>query len=286
MSRVLILGLGHVGKALAKSLKAAGVEVVGTTTTPAKVPELEALVDEVHVARGTDAELIARIAEGCDAIVTTVAPNVRQARNKEEREATYHDALVASCQSAAAACDRVVFLSSFSVYGEGGPGEGAITEDTPPQNQQEPSARYYAQAEKVVLESAQGCVLRLPDIYGAPGDLSFGARVKLAHEIMGGKGPFSADARLYIIHFEDVVAATAHALANTLSGIYNVCVNDGVPPTNAEVFDALADHVGVPRLEFLGQIKAPTRKISADKIYATGWRPTHTNPNHPLSEIS
>lgn len=284
MSKVLILGLGHVGKALAERLRADGVTVVGTTTTPAKLEPLQAFADEVHLARGTDAETIARIAQGCDAIVTTVAPNVRQARNREEREATYHDALVASCQSAAAANPRVMFLSSFSVYGDGGPGADPITERTAVSNTEEPSARYYSLAEQAVLASDQGCVLRLPDIYGAPGDFSFADRVKLAHEIMGGKGPFSADARLYIIHFQDVVAATYHALQSNLTGVYNVCVNEGVPKTNAEVFDTLAERVGVPKLEFLGQIKAPTRKISADRLYATGWRPAHTDPDFPLRQ--
>ena len=282
MNKVLILGLGHVGKALAQRLRAEGVTVVGTTTTPDKVEGLKAFADEGQVARGTDAEKIREIAAGVDAIVTTVAPNVRQARNREEREATYRDALVASCESAAAACPRVLFLSSFSVYGDGGAGEAPIDEATPVSNTEEPSARYYSEAEQVVLASPQGGVLRLPDIYGAPGDLSFAERVKLAHEIMGGKGPFSADARLYIIHFEDVVAAAHHALSQELTGVYNVCVNDGVPPTNAEVFGTLADRVGVPRLEFLGQIKAPTRKISAEKLYATGWRPEHTDPEFPL----
>ncbi len=282
MDKVLILGLGHVGKALAQRLRAEGVQVAGTTTTAAKVDELRALADEVHVLRGTDAQAIRQAAAGVDAIVTTVAPNVRQARNREEREATYHDALVASCRSAAAAHPRVLFLSSFSVYGDGGEGDAPITEQTALGNAEEPSARYYSQAEREVLSSEQGCVLRLPDIYGAPGDLSFAERVRLAHQIMGGKGPFSADARLYIIHFQDVVSAAHHALRNGLSGVYNVCVNEGLPRTNAEVFDALADREGVPRLEFLGQIKAPTRKISADRLYATGWRPEHTDPDFPL----
>ena len=286
MKQVLILGLGHVGKALAQRLRQQGVRVIGTTTTPAKVDDLKAFADEVHVARGTDQERIVEIAQGCDAIVTTVAPNVRQARNREEREATYHDALVASCQSASAAHPRVLFLSSFSVYGDGGAGDAPIDEQTPVQNLDEPSARYYHQAEQAVLASEQGCVLRLPDIYGAPGDMSFAQRVKLAHEIMGGKGPFSDDARLYIIHFQDVVRAAEHALLEGLNGVYNVCVNDGVPKTNAEVFGELADRVGVPRLEFLNQIKAPTRKISADKLYATGWRPEHTDPDHPLNEAA
>ena len=284
MQQLLILGLGHVGKALAQRFRSEGVRVIGTTTTPAKVDDLMAHADEVHVARGTDSARIAEIAKGCDAIVTTVAPNVRQARNREEREATYRDALVASCQSAAAANPRVLFLSSFSVYGDGGDDSAPISEATAVRNLDEPSARYYNEAEQVVLASEQGCVLRLPDIYGAPGDMSYAQRVKLAHEIMGGKGPFSDDARLYIIHFQDVVAAAEHALRKQLSGVYNVCVDEVLPKTNAEVFNELCDRHDLPRLEFLNQIKAPTRKISAQKLYATGWRPQHTDPDHPLNE--
>ncbi len=283
MQQVLILGLGHVGKALAQRLRARGVRVLGTTTTPGKVADLQAFADEVHVARGHETQKIAEIAAGCDAIVATVAPNVRQATNREEREATYHDALVASCESAVAACPHVLFLSSFSVYGDGGAGHDPISEETPVGNADEPSARYYAQAESAVLGSGQGCVLRLPDIYGAPGDLSFAQRVKLAHEIMGGKVPFGPDAPLYAIHFADVVAAADHALAESLQGIFNVCVNDVVPKTNKQIFDLLAEREGVPRLEFLDQIKAPNRKISADKLYASGWRPEHTDPDHPLA---
>lgn len=282
MRQVLILGLGHVGKALAQRLRAGGIRVIGTTTTPEKVEGLRAFADEVHVARGTDQQRIADIGAGCDAVVTTVAPNVRQARNREEREATYRDALVASCESAAAANPRVLFLSSFSVYGDGGPGSEPITEDTGVRNEDEPSARYYAQAERVVLASPQGCVLRLPDIYGAPGDFSFAQRVKLAHEIMHGKVPFGPDAPLYVIHFQDVVAAAEHALRNTLSGIYNVCVEGAMPKTNVEVFGELARRQNLPPLEFLAQIKAPTRRISAQKMYTTGWTPAHTDPDFPL----
>lgn len=282
MRQLLILGLGHVGKALAQRFRSEGVRVIGTTTTPAKVEGLREFADEVHVLRGTDAGGIRAIGRDCDAIVATVAPNVRQARTREEREATYRDALVASCESAAAANPRVIFLSSFSVYGDGGPGTEPISEDTGVRNETEPSARYYSQAERAVLASGQGCVLRLPDIYGAPGDLSFTQRVKLAHEIMKGKVPFGPDAPLYIIHFQDVVAAAEHALRKKLTGVYNVCVDGVLPKTNEQVFGELCRRHGLPPLEFLAQIKAPNRRISAQKIYATGFRPVHTDPDHPL----
>ena len=43
--KIMILGMGHVGKALAQKLKAAGHSVVGTTTTPEKVADLQLIAE-------------------------------------------------------------------------------------------------------------------------------------------------------------------------------------------------------------------------------------------------
>lgn len=282
--KILILGMGHAGKAIAQKLKAQGHTVSGTTTTPEKVEGLKELADSVYVLKGSETEKVIAAAADCDAIIATVAPNVKNTRTKEEREQQYHEVLEKSLQSASKACNRVIFLSSFSVYGDGGTGTEAIDENTPTSNHEEPSSKYYQAAERATLSAEGGCVLRLPDIYGAPGDLSFTEKVKMAHDYFGGKAIFGADAPLYSIHFEDVVDAAVHALSNGLSGIYNVCDNDNVPASNQVIFDAICDKEGWTRLEFLNQIKAPNRRISAAKIYATGYTVKHSDPNADLVE--
>jgi len=279
---IFILGMGHVGKALAARLRGAGHRVTGSTTTPEKVPELQQHADRVVVLRGSESEKLAQAAAGCDAIIVTVAPNVRNTRTVEERHQHYADVLVASCHSARLACPHVIFLSSFSVYGDGGAGAEPVTEQTATGNSEEPSSRYYQAAEREVLGNPQGCVLRFPDMYGAPGDLSFAQRVAMCHQYFGGKAIFSADAPLYAIHFEDVVAAVIHAQDENLRGIYNVCDNDNLPGTNKQVFDAICRQDGMPLLEFLDQIKAPLKKISAARLYATGYRVRHPDPNAHL----
>jgi nucleoside-diphosphate-sugar epimerase len=276
---VFILGMGHVGKALAGRLRAAGHNVTGSTTTPAKVAELEHYAERVVVLRGSESDKLQQAAADCDALIVTVAPNVKNTRTVEDRHRHYADVLVSSCRSAAAACQRVIFLSSFSVYGDGGQGETPVTEESPTSNSEEPSSRYYQEAEREVLATGQGCVLRFPDMYGAPDDLSFEQRVALCHEYFGGKAIFSAEAPLYAIHFEDVVNAVVHALDNGLQGTYNVCDNDNLPATNQQVFDAICRKADMPLLEFLDQIKAPLKKISAEKIYASGYRVLHPDPN-------
>lgn len=277
--KVLILGMGHVGKALASHLRAQGHTVTGTTTTPEKVEELSAHADAVAVLRGSETDKVMEAAQGAEAIIVTVAPNVKNTRTIEERHQHYQDVLVASCDSARQACPRVIFLSSFSVYGDGGDEPGPVTEDTPTANHEEPSSRYYQEAEQQVLAAGRGCVLRFPDMYGAPGDLSFPERVALCHQYFGGKAIFSADAPLYAIHFEDVVASVIHALEHDLEGIYNVCDNDNLPATNQVVFDAICVAEGLEKLEFLDQIKAPLKRISAERLYATGYRVQHADPN-------
>ena len=279
---IFILGMGHVGKALAARLRAEGHRVTGSTTTPDKVSELEQHADRVVVLRGSETDKLAEAAQGCDAIIVTVAPNVKNTRTVEERHEHYADVLVASCHSARLACPHVIFLSSFSVYGDGGSGDAPVSEETPTSNSEEPSSRYYQAAEQEVLSNSQGCVLRFPDMHGAPGDLNFEQRVAMCHEYFGGKAIFSAAAPLYAIHFEDVVNAVIHALDANLQGIFNVCDNDNLPGTNKQVFDAICRNGDMPLLEFLDQIKAPLKKISAEKIYATGYRVVHPDPNAHL----
>ena len=275
--KILVLGMGHVGKALADRLLADGHTVTGTTTTESKLAALAQHASEVRVLRGSDEAAVRQAAAACDAIIVTVAPNVRKTRTREEREEHYRDVLLSTCRSVAMANVRTLFLSSFSVYGDGGENTVLINEQAPPANQEEPSARYYHLAENEVL-NAGGCALRFPDMYGAPDDLSFPQRVKLAHEHFGGKTIFGADALLYAIHFEDVVNAVLHALYNNLQGVYNVCDEQRIPATNREAFDGICDAENLSRLEFLNHIKAPKCRISAAKLYATGYAVTHPLP--------
>lgn len=284
--KYLIIGMGHIGKALAKNLRQQGHYVVGTTTTADKVEALKECADQVALLKGHESDKVAAAADGCDGIIVTVAPNVRNTRTIEERHEHYQQVLVRTAESAVNACPRVLFLSSFSVYGDGGSGSEAISELTPTGNHEEPSSKYYQASENLILNSPTGCVLRFPDMYGAPGDMSFPERVKMAHSYFAGKTIFGADAPLYAIHFEDVVNAVLHALNAPLNGTFNVCDNDRVPATNQRVFDAICDQEGLSRLEFLNQVKAPNRKVSAEKIYQSGYKVQHGDPNAELLEQS
>jgi nucleoside-diphosphate-sugar epimerase len=281
---ILIIGSGHVGQALARKLRGDGHHVAGTTTTPEKVESLEKILNEVHVLKGAEADKVAAAARHCDAVIVTAAPNWKTTNTPEERERQYKEVLVDTCSNASAVCPRVIFCSSFSVYGDGGEGDAAITEMTPTANHEEPSSRYYQQAEHAALDGGNGCVLRFPDMYGAPGDMSYPDRVKASHQYFGGKTIFSAQAPLYAIHVDDVVSAIYHVIDMGLQGTFNVCDDDHVPYSNKQVFDAICAAEGLEPLAFLNQIKAPLRKISGRKLYDTGYRVNYPDPNAPLVE--
>jgi nucleoside-diphosphate-sugar epimerase len=282
--KILIMGTGHVGKALAWRLRLDGHSVTGTTTTPEKVEALQQDLDQVLVLKGAEADQVAAAARAHDAVVITVAPNWKTANTPEEREQQYREVLVESCRNAAAACPRVIFCSSFSVYGDGGEGHSAIDENTPTGNHEEPSSKYYQQAEQATLAAGDGCVLRFPDMYGAPGDMTYPERVRASHQYFGGKTIFGEAPPLYAIHVDDVVRAIHHVISAKLGGIFNVCDNDNIPYSNRQVFDAICAEEGLEPLVFLNQIKAPLRKISAQKLYDSGYRVSHGDPNAQLVE--
>jgi len=276
--KILVLGCGNAGLEVASRAKSLGWEVVATTTRESRIAEIEQVADKGLVVLGNDAAAVKSAAEGCDAILVSVSPPIMQSRTVEEREQSYRDVLVGSCKSAALACDRVVFMSSISVYGDGLQGEGdVIDENTPRALLDEPSTVYYSLAEDAILANPGGTVLRLADIYGHPRDIDFTSRVKLAHEHMGGSVSFAGEGRLHRVHVEDVANALIYVLEHDLTGAYN-CVPDLAPsPTNKEAFDRLADASGQPHLEFRGELRTPMKQVSSAKLRAAGFVFEHPN---------
>ena len=270
--RIMVLGAGNVGLEVAERSRARGWAVVATTTTPGRVEELGAVADEVAVLVGSDAGAVRAAAEGCDAVLVAASPRIMSSVTVEDRARSYREVLVASCESAAAACERVVFLSSISVYGDGTQTTGdLLTEDVPRTTSDEPSSVYFGLAEDAALAAGRGTVLRLADVHGHPRDIDYTARVRMVHEHMGGSTAFSGAGKLHRVHVDDVARAVLHVIEHDLLGIYN-CVPDLVPaPTNKDAFDLLADRAALPRIEFRDELRTPTQQVSSARLRGTGF---------------
>jgi nucleoside-diphosphate-sugar epimerase len=278
--KILILGCGQAGLEIARHAKAKGWEVIGTTTTPGRVAEIEAVCDKAVVVLGSDREGVKKAAEGVDAIVVSVSPSAVRSAKKEDRGPIYQEVLVESGLSASEAHDRVIFCSSISVYGDGTQESGKfLTEATPRAINDEPSTIFFSAGEDAAMKAARGTVMRFPDIYSDAGD--FQDRVKLALEYMGGSTPFDRADAYHPIHVEDVARAMIHALENDVEGVFNVVPDGVVPaPTVGEFWDKVSAKHDLPKLEFRGEIRTPLQQSISEKFRATGFE-----FKHQISEV-
>jgi nucleoside-diphosphate-sugar epimerase len=276
--RVLIVGCGLVGKELATRLRAQGHYVVGTTTTPAKVPALAEVCDEVAVLSGADTAKVHAAAAGADAIVVAAGPSAAQAMTVEQRQRTYRQVLVDTAESVASAPGEphIVMLSSLSVYGDAANHLDAIDEDAPLSTSSDPSPAMFQEAERTYRAAAGDrlTVLRCADITGGE-DPPIEDKVRMAHQVLGGSVPFHDDALFYRVHLLDVVAAVTYAIEHDLVGTFNL-THAEVPPRMAPYFDAISALEGLPALEYRNELRAPTVPVSVDRILASGFRFEHT----------
>ena len=275
--RVLVVGAGLVGRELAARLTADGHEVVATTTTEAKVPDLAQVAAEVHVLRGSDADKVAKAAAGADAVVVCAGPDARRAMTAEERAATYDEVLVQTARSVVAGTPetaRVVALSSLSVYGDAADGLEEVTEESPLTTADDASPQKFQEMERVYLERGRTTVFRCADIFGGS-DLPIEEKVRFAHTVLKGSVPFSGDALLYRVAVEDVLGAVQHALDHDVDGVFNL-THAGVPLSNRERFDAISADLGFPPLTYRDELKGPSVPISVDRLADAGFVTSHT----------
>lgn len=268
----VIIGCGAIGLELARHWRAAGHRIVGTTTSAARVPEIEAAGAEAAVLASADRDGLRALVAGADAAIFAARPRLRFASTTRERVAQYRSQLIGGVGAVTSAQRRIVLLSSMVVYGDAGPGDAPVDERTPPTTALETAAQAFSAAERLVLEWPDATVLRLPDVVGHPDDMDDAALLRFAHEHFGGVVPFAPDALLYRIDYRDAAAAVVHTVDTGLVGVFNAVPDAVVPPDATTAFGKLAAELGLPPLEFSGSVRTPTRPISSAKLRATGFR--------------
>jgi 2-alkyl-3-oxoalkanoate reductase len=239
--RVLVAGAsGVIGGPLVRQLVAAGHEVTGTTSSPARTGAIEAAGGRAAVCDALDA---AAVAETVAAARPEVVVNelTRLPREYNPRTVDYEPTnrvrreggrnLLEAARSAGAR--RFVTQSIAFLYAPEGP--SVLEEDAPPWTDapggfSEGVATLIGH-ERAVLEAdgVDGLVLRYGQFYG-PGtyfarDGSIARRVaKRQFPIIGpGEGVFS------FIHVEDAAGATVAAVERGAPGIYNVTDDESAP---------------------------------------------------------
>jgi len=181
--------------------------------------------------------------------------------------------MISAVRAAASVQRRLVLFSSIAVYGDGGAGDGPVTEQTPVTTSLDPTAQSFATVERMVLESREGTVLRLPElITGDPDDPDPATLLRQMRDEVGDELPFDGSALVHSIDYRDAAAAAAFVVAQRLTGIYNAVPDQVVPPTAAAFLGKLAAEAGLAPFTLAGGHTALRRPVSSARLREAGFQ--------------
>lgn len=275
--RLVIIGCGYLGAAVARQALAAGMSVEALTRNPDRARDL------------TDA--------GARTVVDDLAAHTWH-EHIAPREALvlncvgsgggglegYRHSYVEGMQSVTAWARRgpaatIVYTSSTSVYPQG---NGQIVDETASTTEAGETGRILLESEALLRDAANACrrwvILRLAGIYGPD-------RHHLLDQVRAGATelPGSGHHHLNLAHRDDIVAAilASFSFSSERTGeIFNVA--DDAPATKAEVVAWLAGRLAMPCPRFSGGpasgrrgfVLPPDRIIANARLKAAlGWRP-------------
>ena len=263
--RVVVVGCGYVGLALAGQLDARSHEVVGVRRSNAGLDAVDAVGSGVEAVRAdaTDPESLSALPDA-DAVVFAASSGGRGA---DAARKVYVDGLanvVDEYGSRAAPPDRLVYTSSTGVYGDHD--GGWVDEETPVDPTTE-KTRVLAEAERIATERASeagidGTVVRFAGLYGPE-------RYRLDRDV---DGPVTAG-YLNMVHRDDAAGSIRYLLETDRARDRVVLVVDDEPVGKHVFADWLADACGVRRPEKLSK----DERVAAGNLSAAAERRIRTS---------
>lgn len=250
--KLLLVGHGYLGRAIAERFCEAGWEVVAVSLS------------------GDDGSLACDVSDGfavemlpdADAVVHCAASG----RGGAE---AYQRVYVDGCRNLVARFPGVpvLFTSSTSVYAQV---DGSVVTEESPTEPDRDTGRLLLAAEQVVLRVG-GTVARLAGIYGPE-------RSVILKKFLSGEAVIEDDGRRFLnqIHRDDAAEAVFHLLSRRLAGVFNVC--DSTPLTQCGCYEALSRVFERPLPPSgprdLNRKRGWTHKqVSNGKLVASGWVP-------------
>ena len=267
---VLIAGCGYVGSQLARILESGDREYIALSLSGKSSGPLQS---EVLSCNLSDLAALARLSQEIPrpSVIAHCASSNRGGSD------AYRAVYLCGVENLLSTFpdSRLFFTSSTSVYGQT---DGSLVTEESPVEPERGTSQILRQTEDIVLAN-RGTVLRLSGIYG-PGRCIYLQRLLDNSATIE---PDTVSRYLNQIHRDDAAAAIAHLMQQAkdeVSGqIYNV--TDGHSQTQRECYESLAgffDRQLPPEAQPVeGSKRARThRRISNDKLTATGWNPRYS----------
>lgn len=224
MSRLLIFGLGFIGKAFAAKAKKAGHTVTAVIRTPERYLELDlAQIDGVLISAPN---ALAEAVQTADGILVTAPP--------DDNGCPVFG--VSKNLLAAAGPKWIGYLSTTGVYGDRN--GGWVWEDSPLlPTSTEGKRRVLAEQQWQTLTSHRLNIFRLPGLYGPGRNVIERLRDGTARNIVKPGHVFSR------LRHDDCASALLAAFESRAEGIFNLC--DDMPASAAEVLVYAAQLTGL-----------------------------------------
>ena len=267
---VAIIGCGYIGYEVAQYWQQKKSFIVtATTTTPERVPVLEAVAQRVLVVKGNDPERLKSVLKNQDAVLLSVG-----AKDANTYEETYlHTAqTLISVLKQIPSVQQLIYTGSYSVYGDR---NGAWVDEESPIAPANPNGQILSDTEQILLsdknENLRVCILRLGGIYGPGREL-----VKIFGRVAGTTRPGNGEDTTNWIHLDDIVGAIEFARHHRLEGIYNLV--DDAHLTSRELFDRVFEKHNLPNVIWDSTQKSTrpyNAKVSNQKIKDAGYKLIH-----------
>ena len=252
--RIVVVGLGWLGTALAVDLAARGHDVHGTRTTLEGRSELADRDVTLHrLAARPELEGDAEVLRGADRVVFCLPPS--------DLGDAYGEALARLARGAGDA-GQLVHCSSTGVHPDLPAHPWTREEDVA--DDPDPRAARLLEAERAVLAAGPpATVLRLAGLWG---------HGRHPVRFLAGRERPGGDAPVNLVHRDDVIAAVhAVALGEPVTGCYAVVADEH--PTRAAFYPAEARRLGLAPPRF-GPGPTSGKRVSGDRLAAaTGFRP-------------
>ncbi|MEA5621044.1 NAD-dependent epimerase/dehydratase family protein [Cronbergia sp. UHCC 0137] len=239
---IAIIGCGYVGYAVAEYWQQnKNFTITTTTTTPERIPQLQAVTQKVILTQGNDPETLKEVLKNQDLVLLTVG-----AKSADSYQETYLETAknLVSILRYSPHVRHLIYTGSYSIYGDR---NGVwVDEETPPAPPNL-NAHILQKTEEILLsaenENLRVCILRLGGIYGTGREL-----VKIFSRVAGTNRPGNGDEITNWVHLDDIVGAIEFARFHRLQGIYNLV--DDSHLTSREIIDTVLIKHNLPNVNW------------------------------------